>query len=96
MDEMNMEMLCKALLDCEVFVFRARRGNPNYAETHTPLQVYNAWVSERGFALYDDESVLCLIGHIEDVLKMPILDLGNYLVRDGGIRKEDVFALMEE
>lgn len=96
MDEMDMDMLCKALLDCEVFVFRARRNDASYPETHTPLQVYNEWVSERGIALYDDESVLYLISHIEDILKMSLLDLGSYLVRDGGIRKEDVYALIEE
>lgn len=93
MDEMNMNLLCRALLECEVFVFRARRDNPTYAETHTPLQTYNAWVSERGFSLPDDDSVLYLINHIDDIMKMPILDLGNYLVRDGGIKKEDVESL---
>ena len=93
MDEMDINLLCRALLECEVFVFRARRDDPSYVETHTPLQTYNAWVSARGFSLPDEDSVLYLINHIDDVMKMPLIELGNYLVKDGGIRKEDVESL---
>lgn len=92
----NVSEMYRAIHSCQLFVFRARRDDPKYAETHTAIEVYNDWVSSRGFSLHDENNVIALLDHIGELLKMPLMVLGQCLVYDCVIPQKDLASIEKE